>query len=80
MGIKQAIQVPAGTVFPLAERARFAAHYPEAPHLLRHALADHALLTLDALCTLAGKLPENAIEYNKGDLPLGVDGKPGGTG
>ncbi len=84
MGIEQPIRaaqdaLPAA-VFPPEARARFAAHYPEMPHTLRHTLAAHPLLTLDALARLASKLPAAAIEYNKGDLPIGVDGKPGGTG
>jgi hypothetical protein len=69
-----------GAVFGPEARVRFSAAYPEAPHVLGHQLAHHALLTLDALASLAERLPESAIEYNRGDLPIGVDGKPGGTG
>ena len=67
-------------VFGSAARATFAAAYPETPGILRHELAEHPLLTLEALAALAGQLPETAIEYNRGDLPIGVEGKPGGTG
>lgn len=67
-------------VFPPASRAQFARHYPETPHTLSHSLQQHDLLTLDALSQLAGKLPATSIEYNRGDLPIGVDGKPGNTG
>jgi hypothetical protein len=67
-------------VFDVAARAAFAAAYPETPAILRHHLADHPLLTLDALAALAAKLPEKSIEYNRGNLPLGVDGKPAPTG
>ncbi|WP_284124799.1 cupin domain-containing protein [Parerythrobacter aestuarii] len=67
-------------VFPAEQRARFAAHYPEQPHILQHTLEDHPLLTLDALAQLAGRLPESAIEYNRGNLPIGVDGKPEANG
>lgn len=67
-------------IFGAAARLQFAAAYPEVPHILRHHLAYHPLLTLDALAALAGDLPETAIEYNRGDLPIGVNGKPGGTG
>lgn len=70
----------AGAVFGLEARERFTENYPEAPHLLRHELPAHALLTLDALAELAARLPEASVEYNRADLPLGVDGKPGGTG
>jgi hypothetical protein len=70
----------ANAVFGDAARAQFAAAYPETPHVLRHTLASHELLTLDALAALAERLPAASIEYNRGDLPIGVDGKPGGTG
>lgn len=84
MGAHSAIEVPAegapAPVFGPEARAAFAAGYPETPHVLRHELAAHELLTLDALATLASRLPERSIEYNRGDLPIGVDGKPGGTG
>lgn len=67
-------------VFGPAARQQFAAAYPELPHTLRHNLADHHLLKLDSLAALAGKLPANEIEYNRGDLPIGIDAKPGETG
>lgn len=68
------------TFFGPEARAQFAAAYPETPAILRHNLAEHPLLTLDALAALAGKLPDASIEYNRGNLPLGVDGKPAPTG
>ncbi len=67
-------------VFPEGSRALFAANYPEVPHILSHSLESHQLLTLSALADLAGQLPASSIEYNRGDLPIGVDGKPGNTG
>ena len=67
-------------VFGPATRCAFAAAYPETPRVIEHRLGDHPLLTLDALAALAGKLPERSVEYNRGDLPIGIDGKPGGTG
>ena len=66
--------------FPSAARDIFAANYPEIPHKLTHRLSSDARLSLEGLAALAEKLPEKAIEYNRGDLPVGVDGKPGGTG
>ncbi len=80
MGIETAIRVRSEIVFPAAERARFAASYPEMPHLLRHGLAEHPLLMLEALTTLAGWLPAASIEYNRADVPIGVVEKPGTTG
>ncbi len=68
------------TAFSPADRAAFAANYPEVPHKLTHRLGQHPLLELDALARLAEALPEASIEYNKADLPLGIDGKPDPTG
>jgi hypothetical protein len=67
-------------VFPQASREAFTKAYPEQPLVLSHNLRDHPLLGLDALADLAGRLPESSIEYNRGDLPIGIDGKPGHTG
>ncbi|MEM1051206.1 MAG: cupin-like domain-containing protein [Pseudomonadota bacterium] len=66
--------------FSDAARKNFAKHYPEGPHTLRHNLGVHPLLELDALAELAGQLPDTSVEYNRGDLPIGVDGKPGSNG
>ena len=67
-------------VFDDAARQRFVAHYPETPHILRHALTAHPLLEIEALAQLAERLPITSVEYNRGDLPIGVDGKPGSNG
>jgi hypothetical protein len=67
-------------IFDAATRQRFGQLYPEQPHVLAHALGSHPLLELGSLAALAGRLPESSIEYNRGDLPIGVDGKPGATG
>ena len=68
------------TVFDANTRAAFARGYPETPHKLHHGLGSHPLLELDALAHLAERLPETSVEYNRGDLPIGIDGKPGATG
>ena len=47
--------------------------YPERPAMLRHALVDHPLLRLEALAELAQRLRPIDVEYNKGDLPVGID-------
>lgn len=67
-------------VFPPGARSAFAQNYPEVPHVLSHNLPQHELLTLDSLAGLAAHLPESSVEYNRGDLPLGIDGKPAPTG
>jgi Cupin-like domain len=60
-------------IFPPETRADFAQNYPETPHILRHNLRDDGRLTLDALADLAEALPDQSIEYNRADLPIGVD-------
>jgi hypothetical protein len=60
-------------IFDETVRAQFAAAYPETPHKLHHNLRDHPLLTLQALARLGESLPHASVEYNKGDLPTGVD-------
>lgn len=67
-------------VFDGPARRRFAAHYPERPHILSHSLTSHPLLEIEALAQLAERLPLTSVEYNRGDLPIGVDGKPGSNG
>ena len=68
------------SVFAAPSRARFAAHYPEKPHVLAHSLTSHPLLEIEALAQMAEQLPPSSVEYNRGDLPIGVDGKPGPNG
>ena len=63
-------------IFSSDARKTFAECYPEVPHVLAHGLRDHPLFELDALARLAESLPDESIEYNRGDLPIGVDGKP----
>jgi hypothetical protein len=67
-------------VFPAASRRSFAQNYPEVPHLLRHNLHDHPLLSLEALAQLGESLPGTSLEYNKADLPIGIVEKPGSNG
>lgn len=67
-------------VFETSTRRLFAGHYPETPHILPHNLTAHPLLEIEALAQLAERLPIASVEYNRGDLPIGVDGKPGSNG
>lgn len=60
--------------FDQTARAAFAARYPEVPHKLAHGLVGHPLLTLEALAELGEALPAASIEYNKADLPVGLNG------
>jgi quercetin dioxygenase-like cupin family protein len=59
--------------FPPETRIAFAALYPAMAGKLGHALTDHPLLTLDALAALAEALPADSVEWNPGDLPIGID-------
>ena len=60
------------TVFSKTARDAFAANYPEIPVKLNHLLLDHPLLTLPSLVELAAKLREEDVEYNPGNLPIGI--------
>ncbi len=59
------------TAFP--DLAAFDRLYPETPGLLGHGLVDHPLLSLGALVELAQRMRPETVEYNRGDLPVGVD-------
>lgn len=59
------------TAFP--DLSALAAIYPEQPGKLRHRFADHAMFELEALVALAGRMRPVDVEYNRGDLPVGVD-------
>ena len=67
-------------IFPPLSRAHFAASYPEGSHKLHHNLRAHPLLERDALAELGERLPPHSVEYNRGDLPTGIEGKPEGNG
>jgi hypothetical protein len=60
-------------IFDSANRQYFAENYPEVPHRLHHKLHDHPLLTIQSLAQLGEQLPAASVEYNKGDLPVGID-------
>ncbi|MDB5702697.1 MAG: transcriptional regulator [Sphingomonadales bacterium] len=53
--------------------APFEALYPEQTGKLRHDLIGHAMFELEALVALAGRMRPTDVEYNRGDLPVGVD-------
>ncbi len=59
-------------IFNSAARQLFAGNYPEIPHKLDHVLQDHPLLSLEALAKLGEILPDKSVEYNRGDLPVGI--------
>ncbi|MBY4636149.1 cupin-like domain-containing protein [Sphingopyxis sp. XHP0097] len=59
-------------VFPDEALAAMAALYPVKAGRLGHSLGDHPLLTLEALATLGERLPAAQVEYNPGDIPIGI--------
>jgi Cupin-like domain len=62
-------------VFPEAAMDTLAAIYPAQTAKLAHTLLDHPLLQLDALVALATAIPRDSVEYNPGNLPVGIDPK-----
>jgi oxalate decarboxylase/phosphoglucose isomerase-like protein (cupin superfamily) len=63
------------TAFPETARAALANAYPETVTKLTHSLAADPRLTLTALVALAGEFAPEHVEYNPGDLPIGIDPK-----
>jgi len=61
--------------FDESSRTAFAASYPEVPHKLVHRLGDHPLMQLGALAEMAEALPDRLVEFNRADLPLGLNGE-----
>jgi hypothetical protein len=61
------------TIFQPADIDRLRALYPDRPGMLSHGLVGHKLLTLESLVELGGRLPAKDVEYNEGDLPIGVE-------
>ena len=55
--------------FPAETLERMAALYPQQAGLLHHHLPDHPLLSIEAL---AGRLSPSAVEYNPGNVPIGI--------
>ena len=60
-------------IFDSKNRMKFSENYPETPHRLTHNLRDHPLLILEALAKLGEALPDKSVEYNRGDIPIGID-------
>ncbi len=59
------------SAFPLLDT--FVAFYPEVPGKLAHAMTGHPMFELDALLALAARMRPVDVEYNRADLPIGVD-------
>jgi hypothetical protein len=59
------------TAFP--DLSEFVALYPEQTGKLHHALTGHPMFELAELVALAGRMRPVDVEYNRGNLPVGVD-------
>ena len=64
--------VVADAAFTEQARRDFAAAYPDRAVKLRHGLAAHPLFSRAALAELADRMPPASVEYNAGNLPLGI--------
>jgi hypothetical protein len=53
--------------------ALFRDHFVRRPFYIGHQLTDHPLFGLDRLVKLSRQLPEQCVEYNAGDVPIGLD-------
>lgn len=51
----------------------FQENFGARPFLIRHRLVDHPLFELPRLLELARFLPEDRVEYNAGEMPIGID-------
>ncbi len=60
------------SIFGAETKDNFDVCYPEQAQVLEHKMAAHELLTLDALADLGAALPKTSVEYNPGDLPVGI--------
>lgn len=59
-------------VFPAETLDRMTGLYPLQAGLLHHHLPDHPLLSIEALAQLGENLPASEVEYNPGDVPIGI--------
>ena len=55
------------------DRDRFNAHFARTPFLVPHRLARHTLFALPCLVELSKRLPASQVEYNAGEVPVGLD-------
>lgn len=61
------------TAFDTASLEQFSHLYPENAGKLSHGIAGHPMLELEALARLAATINPAHVEYNSGNLPVGVD-------
>lgn len=59
-------------VFPPEALLKLKSVYPQSPVQLPHRLSGNPLLSLESLVRLASSLPAQSVEYNLGNLPIGI--------
>ena len=59
-------------IFPAEMLERMASLYPQQAGLLHHRLPDHPLLSIEAMAQLGESLPASEVEYNPGNVPIGI--------
>lgn len=59
--------------FDAAALASIDVAYPNSNATFEHQFADHPLLSLDALANLAEALGDDSVEYNRSDVPIGLN-------
>src|SRR2546422_7059876 len=47
--------------------------FDRCPFRIRHRLIDHPLFELPRLIEMSARLPEECVEYNAGNLPIGLE-------
>ena len=57
----------------IMSRGTFCTHFGKVPFLVRHRLAAHELFSLPRLVELSKRLPASQVEYNAGEVPVGLD-------
>jgi hypothetical protein len=62
-----------GEAFPSSSIETLRRAYPEQPVMLDHGLAGHELMEIDALLELSRRIRPVDAEYNRGDIPVGLD-------
>ena len=66
-------RVRASKLVEPADKAAFAAAFPNQPFALKHQFAGNPLFALDRIVDLVRELPADSIEYNSGKAAIGQD-------
>ena len=64
--------IAAAGIFGGEALSAFSMAYPDAHAHLAHGLAGHPLLAREVLAQVAERMPASSVEYNLGNVPLGL--------